>query len=78
MLGKSGIIGEDTNRLIMYIIFTSRKLANPLHIISLASSGTGKSYLQEKVSQVIPEEDKKEITALSPNSFYYQGQLDLT
>ncbi|MCZ8286050.1 MAG: DNA primase, partial [Bacteroidia bacterium] len=43
----------------------------------LASSGTGKSYLQEKVSQCIPEEDKKEITALSPNSFYYQGQLDL-
>lgn len=77
LLGKSGIIGEETNRLIMYIIFTSRKLANPLHIISLASSGTGKSYLQEKVSQVIPEEDKKEITALSPNSFYYQGQLDL-
>lgn len=77
LLGKSGIIGEETNRLIMYIIFTSRKLANPLHIISLASSGTGKSYLQEKVSHVIPEEDKKEITALSPNSFYYQGQLDL-
>lgn len=77
LLGKSGIVGEDINRLIMYLIFTTRKLNNPLHIISLAGSGTGKSYLQEKVSQCIPEEDKKEITALSPNSFYYQGQLDL-
>lgn len=77
LLGKSGIIGEEVNRIIMYLIFTTRKLQNPLHIISLASSGTGKSYLQEKVSQCIPEEDKKEITALSPNSFYYQGQLDL-
>lgn len=77
LLGKSGIVGEEVNRIIMYLIFTTRKLNNPLHIISLASSGTGKSYLQEKVSQCIPDEDKKEITALSPNSFYYQGQLDL-
>jgi hypothetical protein len=76
-LGLSGIVGEDINRLIMYLIFTTRKLNNPLHIISLASSGTGKSYLQEKVSQCMPDEDKKEITALSPNSFYYQGQQDL-
>ena len=77
LLGKSGIVGEEVNRLIMYLIFTTRKLQNPLHIISLASSGTGKSYLQEKVAQCIPEEDKKEITALSPNSFYYQEQTIL-
>ena len=77
LLGKSGIVGEEVNRIIMYLIFTTRKLNNPLHIISLAASGTGKSYLQEKVSQCMPDEDKKEITSLSPNSFYYQGQLDL-
>jgi hypothetical protein len=77
LLGKSGIVGEDINRIIMYLIFTTRKLNTPLHIISLAASGTGKSYLQEKVSQCMPDEDKKEITSLSPNSFYYQGQLDL-
>jgi len=77
LLGRSGIVGEETNRLIMYLIFTSRKLNNPLHIISLASSGTGKSYLQEKVSQCIPEEDRKELTAASPNSFYSQGTTDL-
>lgn len=77
LLGKSGIVGEELNRIIMYLIFTTRKLQNPLHIISLAASGTGKSYLQEKVAQCIPEEDRKEITALSPNSFYYQGQTDL-
>lgn len=77
LLGNSGIVGEEINRLIMYLIFTTRKLQNPLHIISLASSGTGKSYLQEKVSQCIPDEDKKEITSLSPNSFYYQEQTIL-
>lgn len=76
-IANSGIIGEEKNALLMYIIFTKRKSTNPLHIISLGKSGTGKSYLQEKVSQLIPEEDKKEITALSANSFYYQGKDEL-
>lgn len=76
-IAKSGLVGEEKNALLMYIIFTKRKSINPLHIISLGKSGTGKSYLQEKVAQLIPEEDKKEITALSANSFYYQGKDEL-
>ena len=28
-IGKAGVIGEELNRLLMYIIFTSRKLKNP-------------------------------------------------
>jgi hypothetical protein len=59
------------NRLIMWLIFTSRKTSKPLHIISMGSSGTGKSHLQEKVSELIAEEDKIEITALTENAFYY-------
>lgn len=61
-IGKAGVIGEETNRLLMYLIFTSRKRENPLHVISLGSSGIGKTHLQEKVSALIPEEDKLEIT----------------
>ena len=76
-IGNTGLIGEETNRLLMHIIFTSRKRENPLHIISLGSSGTGKTYLQEKVSELIPEEDKLEITILSENAFYYFGQHEL-
>lgn len=77
-IGKSGVIGEKNNRLLMFIIFTSRKLSHPLHIISLGSSGTGKTHLQEKVSELIPEEDKLEITTLSENAFYYFGQRELS
>ena len=76
-IGKAGVIGEDTNRLLMYLIFTSRKRDNPLHVISLGSSGIGKTHLQEKVSALIPEEDKLEITTLSSNAFYYFGQHEL-
>lgn len=77
MIGKSGVIGEENNRILMYIIFTSRKREYPLHIISLAASGTGKSYLQEKVSELIPTEEKLEITTLSENALYYFGQQEL-
>lgn len=77
-IGKSGVIGEAQNRLLLYIIFTTRKLRHPLHAISLGSSGTGKTHLQESVSQLIPEEDKLEITTLSENAFYYFGQRELS
>jgi len=70
-IGTSGVIGEEINRLLMYLIFTSRKTSNPLHCISLGSSGVGKTHLQSKVSELIPEEDKIEITVLSANAFYY-------
>jgi hypothetical protein len=68
-IGKSGIIGEELNRLLMYIIFTSRKLIHPLHIVSLGSSGTGKTHLQETFGELVPEEDKLEITTPSENAF---------
>ena len=55
LIGKSGVIGEESNRLTMFLIFTSRKTNNPLHCISLGSSGVGKTHLQSKVSELRPE-----------------------
>ena len=77
IIGKSGMIGEEVNRLLMYLIFTSRKRVQPLHVVSLGASGTGKTHLQEKIGELIPEEDKVEITTLSENAFYYFGQREL-
>jgi hypothetical protein len=76
-IGRAGVTGEEINRLLMYIIFTSRKREHPLHIICLAASGTGKTYLQEKVSELIPEEDRVPMTSLSENAFYYFGIREL-
>lgn len=76
-IGRTGMIGEENNRLLMYLVFTSRLREQPLHIISLGASGTGKTYLQEKVSELIPEQDKLEITILSENAFYYFDRKEL-
>lgn len=77
LIGKSGVIGEEVNRLLMYIIFTSRKRQQPLHVVSLGSSGTGKTHLQEKVGELIPEEDRLGLTTLSENAFYYFQRHEL-
>lgn len=77
LIGASGVVGEVLNRLRMYLIFTSRKMRNPLHVINFGSSGTGKSHLQEKVGALIPEEEKVEMTYLSENALYYFGQQEL-
>ena len=76
-ISKAGVIGEADNALRMLLVFTTRKMETPLHIVSFGSSGTGKTYLQEKISELIPEEDKTEITSLSENAFYYFGQQEL-
>lgn len=70
-LHASGIIGELTNAMILFIAMTSRKTNEPLSVVCLAKSGTGKSYLMDMVARCIPEEDKKEQTQFTGNAFYY-------
>ena len=77
LIGASGVIGETNNRLLMYLIFTSRLMDNPLHCISFGSSGVGKTHLQSKVASLIPEEAKVEMTVLSANAFYYFKRQEL-
>jgi len=64
-ISHTGIIGEETNALIAYLIFTSRKRHTPLHLMCLGASGTGKTWLQEKVGELIPEEDGKVLEAIA-------------
>jgi DNA primase len=76
-IGRSGVVGEETNRLIAWLVYSSRKLPVPLHLLFLGSSGTGKTWLQERVSELIPPEDKIEITQITENAFYYFRQDEL-
>ncbi len=77
LLGESGIIGEALNRQILWLVYSSRKRPKPLHVICLGASGTGKTYLQEKVSRFIPDTEKFTFTASSENAFYYLEPYDL-
>jgi DNA primase len=77
MIGLTGIVGEEDNRLIAYLVYSYRKQANPLHIMFLGASGSGKTHLQEKISELIPDDDKLEITQITENALYYFKQDEL-
>jgi hypothetical protein len=70
-LHGTGILGEEKNVLILWYAMGSRKRHDPLSVICLAGSGTGKSYLMEKVAGCMPSEEIRENTAFTGASFYH-------
>lgn len=77
LIGDTGLIGEEINRMILWYVYGYRKSKSPLHVMCLGASGTGKTYLQEKVGALMPEESKKEITSMSSNAVYYFEEDEL-
>lgn len=73
-----GVIGEDINRLSVFVIASSYKQINPMHLIIQGSSGSGKTHLISAIAGCIPTEDIISLTRLTNNSFYYLGEDDLT
>jgi DNA primase catalytic core len=77
LLEQCGIVGEQQNSLIAYLIYGTRKQPIPLHVMFLGSSGSGKTYLQERISELMPPEDRIEITQITDNALYYFKQEEL-
>jgi len=76
-LGKLGIVGEETNRFLIYLAMTSRRMDDPLAVQILSSSGSGKSHLQDAVLSLCPEEDLIKLTSLSGQALFYKGEGSL-
>lgn len=74
---KLGIIGEETNRLLLYLAMTSRKTDDPLAVQILSASGAGKSHLQDVVLSLCPEEDLIKLTSLTGQALFYKGEDSL-
>ena len=72
-----GVVGEGTNKLIGYLAAISRKLDAPLAVMVQSSSAAGKSSLMEAVLAFMPEEDKVQYSAMTGQSLFYMGAMDL-
>jgi hypothetical protein len=70
-LRKLGHVGEEENKLLIYIICTSRKLKKPLAGIIRASSSAGKNILVGTVLELFPEEEKRVLSRITANALYY-------
>lgn len=77
LLGESGIIGEENNRLLLFVIASSYMMPSPLHALVQGSSGSGKTHLLLKIANLMPQEDTITLTRVTENSFYNYGENDL-
>ena len=69
-LTEAGVAGEEELALSLYLVATSRLLAEPLHAFVLGDSSSGKSFVVGRVAWLVPPEELKKKTALSPKALY--------
>jgi hypothetical protein len=77
LIGKAGVIGEETSRIFLMAIAITYKMREPLHALIQGSSGSGKTHLMAKVYNFIPLADKKNFTRVTEGSLYNYGMYDL-
>jgi len=71
---RTGLVGEKKNALLLFFLYLSRLMDEPLHAIIFGKSGSGKTYLQTKISECLPEESLRTITSLTENTLYYSAK----
>jgi hypothetical protein len=71
MVKKLGVVGEEKNVLLHYIIFTSRKLKQPLSATVKGDSSSGKSYTLLTTIKLFPKSAYIDLTDATPQSFFY-------
>ena len=74
-LSALGYVGEDLNKQLLYLCASSRKLDDPISVLILSQSASGKSFLVDCVKKLMPPEDVVAVTSLSDQALNYIGDL---
>ena len=72
-----GLVGEPTNKLLLYLACTSRLLDRPLAVLVQSASAAGKTSLLSAALGFMPPEQRVEYSALTGQALYYMGPTDL-
>jgi len=67
----AGSVGEESNKLLGYLIAVSRKLDDPLSGLIVSRSAAGKSALMGAILDFVPEEEKQVVTSMTTQALYY-------
>jgi DNA primase len=78
LIGKTGVIGENESRMLLYVIASTYKMEDTLHALVQGSSGSGKTHLITKIAELMPPEHTTLLTRVTESSFYNYGEYDLT
>jgi DNA primase len=76
-IGKSGIVGEENSRLLLFLIIISYMNKSPIHGIVQGSSGSGKTHIIGSLADLMPGEDVLRFTRITESSLYNWGEFDL-
>jgi len=74
-LSSLGYVGEDLNKALLYLCASSRKLDDPISVLILSQSASGKSFLVDCVKKLMPPEDVVAVTSLSDQALNYLDDL---
>jgi hypothetical protein len=74
-LSSLGYVGEDLNKQLLYLCASSRKLDDPISVLILSQSASGKSFLVDTVKKLMPEEEVVSVTSLSDQALNYIEDL---
>ena len=77
LIEKSGIIGEENSRMLLFLIIISYLNKNPLHALVQGSSGSGKTHIISRIADLMPQEDVLRFTRITESSLYNWGEFDL-
>ncbi|MFH1282046.1 MAG: hypothetical protein ABII27_00085 [bacterium] len=72
-----GYVGENTNKILTYLIATSRKLDNPLSGVVKAQSSSGKSQLLKSIVSLMPPEEIVDVSRITDNALFWLNTNDL-
>ncbi len=78
LLEQSGIIGEEDNRMMLFVIASTYKMPNLLHALIQGTSGEGKSHLLNSIASCMPQEDVMNTTRITKKSLYHYQDKELT
>ncbi|MFW0739943.1 hypothetical protein [Flavobacterium sp. T12S277] len=77
LLGQSGIVGEEDNRLLLFGLASSYKMPYLMHGLVQGSSGEGKSHLINAIADCMPQEDVMNMTRITSKSLYHYRDKEL-
>jgi energy-coupling factor transporter ATP-binding protein EcfA2 len=77
LIGQSGVVGEENNRIFLFGIASSYRMEETLHALIQGSSGSGKTHLLATIMDFMPPEDTISLTRVTESSFYNYGQYEL-
>ena len=69
-----GYVGEGINKQLLYLSASSRLLEDPLSVLVVSESASGKSALIETVRRMMPEEAVLSMSSLSDQALHYLGE----